>query len=157
MNFLPTSEQTFTLLSEKRSHRSIFNKRNIRIARNNIPIDYCTTLWMPQHRPRQKLTWICSDSFRRSVSELQSIGIADGDLPSHGSGTLFAARSSMENLISCPFSSRVSGSAFMSQYCLSDASSIDRPLVSDSDLIVFCMNDIGQSVLRLSCFDFASI
>lgn len=38
------------------------------------------------------------------------------DLPSHGSGSVLAARSSIENLMSCPFSRRDSGSAFMSQY-----------------------------------------
>ena len=38
-------------------------------------------------------------------------------VPSQGSGSFLAARSSMENLISFPFSSRDSGSAFMSQYC----------------------------------------
>ena len=40
----------------------------------------------------------------------------DIDIPSHGSGSVFAARSSMENFMSCPFSSLDSGSAFMSQY-----------------------------------------
>jgi len=39
-----------------------------------------------------------------------------GDLPSQGSGSVLAARSSIENFISRPFSRRDSGSAFMSQY-----------------------------------------
>lgn len=41
------------------------------------------------------------------------------DVPSHGSGSVRALRSSIENLTSVPFSRRVSGSAFMSQYHLS--------------------------------------
>ena len=41
------------------------------------------------------------------------------DIPSQGSGSVLAARSSMENLTSWPFSRRDSGSAFRSQYCLS--------------------------------------
>lgn len=40
-----------------------------------------------------------------------------GILPSHGSGSFLAARSSIENLMSLPFSILDSGSAFMSQYC----------------------------------------
>lgn len=39
------------------------------------------------------------------------------NLPSHGSGSVLAARSSIENLMSLPFSIRDSGSAFKSQYC----------------------------------------
>ncbi len=43
-------------------------------------------------------------------------------LPSQGSGSVLAARSSMENLISWPLSSRDSGSAFISQYrCIWEA------------------------------------
>lgn len=41
------------------------------------------------------------------------------DLPSHGSGSVLAARSSIEKETSTPFSKRVSGSAFISQYCRS--------------------------------------
>jgi len=50
--------------------------------------------------------------------------------PSQGSGAVFAARSSMENLISRPFSIRDSGSAFMSQYWRPDAGSTFSFLMS---------------------------
>lgn len=39
------------------------------------------------------------------------------DSPSHGSGSVLAARSSIENLMSLPFSILDSGSALRSQYC----------------------------------------
>ena len=44
--------------------------------------------------------------------------------PSHGSGSVRAARSSIENLTSTPFSSLDSGSAFMSQYELPFSSAL---------------------------------
>lgn len=39
-----------------------------------------------------------------------------GNVPSHGSGSLREAKSSMENFTSTPFSNRDSGSAFINQY-----------------------------------------
>ena len=39
------------------------------------------------------------------------------DLPSHGSGSVLAARWSMEKATSTPFSNLDSGSAFINQYC----------------------------------------
>lgn len=43
-------------------------------------------------------------------------GTSQPDAPSHCSGSFAAARSSIENLTSTPFSRRDSGSAFISQY-----------------------------------------
>ena len=51
------------------------------------------------------------------------------NIPSQGSGSVFAARSSIENLMSWPFSRRDSGSAFMSQYCRPDENSVEVGLV----------------------------
>lgn len=48
-------------------------------------------------------------------------------LPSQGSGSFLLAKSSIENLTSTPFSMRVSGSAFMSQYW--------RPVLVDSSVL----------------------
>lgn len=59
-------------------------------------------------------TWIRSDACYEA-----SVGIImdrESVLPSQGSGSVFAARSSIENFMSWPFSNRLSGSAFMSQY-----------------------------------------
>src|SRR2546421_10391677 len=60
----------------------------------------------------------------------------DWSLPSQPSGTLAFIRSSIENLTSTPFSTRESGSAFISQYCfpssLSTASQPDSLPVNPS-------------------------
>lgn len=59
-------------------------------------------------------------------------------LPSQGSGSVLAARSSMENLISMPFSNRDSGSAFMSQYWRpSGAGGVEVVVGLVVDLVVF--------------------
>jgi hypothetical protein len=50
------------------------------------------------------------------ILALIRISLVTIDSPSHASGTVFEARSSIENFMSCPFSMRDSGSAFMSQY-----------------------------------------
>lgn len=54
--------------------------------------------------------------------------------PSHGSGSVLAARSSMENLTSTPFSMRDSGSALSSQY---DFPELVPPLTAWSALAGF--------------------
>lgn len=61
----------------------------------------------------------------------------DGNVPSHGSGSLRAAKSSMENFTSTPFSSRESGSAFINQY--------ERPSKGVvSTVSVFVVDEVGS-------------
>lgn len=69
-----------------------------------------------------------------------------GILPSQGSGSVRDARSSIENFTSTPFSTRDSGSAFMSQYDFSN----DRGASSASDF--GCV--LGCAVSFVSGFDF---
>lgn len=56
--------------------------------------------------------------------------------------------------MSCPFSIRVSGSAFMSQYCLPVGSSVGVFVASGADLTVVCSQVIHWSAwfLGSSCF-----
>lgn len=68
------------------------------------------------------------------------------NIPSQGSGSFAAARSSIENLTSTPFSMRDSGSAFISQY--------ERPVsfkgalsVVDSGIVLGFSSAMGSSFL----------
>ena len=61
-------------------------------------------------------TWICSDTCMQSLVKTKMRIENQKNIPSQGSGSVFAAKSSIENFISWPFSRRDSGSAFISQY-----------------------------------------
>lgn len=58
-------------------------------------------------------------------------------LPSQGSGSVRDAKSSIENLTSTPFSNRDSGSAFNSQYDLSEESGVSS--ASDFVAVLGCV------------------
>lgn len=63
--------------------------------------------------------------FLRSISTLD-LGERTELIPSQGSGSILAARSSIENLMSWPLSKRDSGSAFISQYrCVVEVSPLE--------------------------------
>lgn len=78
------------------------------------------------------------------------------DVPSHGSGSVRAARSSIENLTSTPFSMRVSGSAFKSQYDLSCDGSPGpaSDLTSNVDFSDVALADFGASDFALACVSY---
>lgn len=86
-------------------------------------------------------------------------------MPSQGSGSVFAARSSMENLTSTPFSGRDSGSAFMSQYCFSPlpgatdvgASAVTATLVSVLEVPLLDAAGLGPAFLALADRDSGSL
>jgi hypothetical protein len=97
-----------------------------------------------------RCTLVCSNACGNVVISIV-VELKTERLPSQGSGSVFAARSSMENLISWPFSKRDSGSAFMSQYWRpdeggSDVASFDAveafPLVAFEGFYNCCVSSL---------------
>lgn len=66
------------------------------------------------------------------------------NIPSQGSGSVFEARSSIENLMSWPFSIRDSGSAFKSQYW--------RPVGAEDSVAPLVVESIALGLLALGSF-----